>query len=117
MADRADLIGAAGIGLAEVARDFERFIEVLAIDDVEAEQLLLGLGKGTVQHQRRIVLAQRGGGGRGQKPRDRAEPALLGQLFLHDAKFGHDGGVLFLGPGTHRVFVVIAEDGVQHLIR
>src|SRR5881394_3920817 len=40
-ADRADLIGAAGIGLAEIARDVERFIEILAIDEIEAEQLFL----------------------------------------------------------------------------
>src|SRR3954447_3044488 len=56
-ADRANLVSAAGIGLAKIAGDVERFLEILAIDDIEAEQLFLGLGKRTVQHQRRIVLA------------------------------------------------------------
>ena len=87
MADGADLIGAAGIGLAEIARDVERLVEVLAVDDIEAEQLLLGFGKGAVQHQRRIVLAQRGRRRGRQQPRDRAEPALFGELVLHDGQF------------------------------
>src|SRR6202043_2582152 len=58
-ADRADLIGAAGIGSSKVARDVERLVEILAIDEIEAEQLLLGLGIGAVDDQGRIVLAQR----------------------------------------------------------
>src|SRR5579872_327175 len=40
-ADRANLIGPARIGGAEVSRDVERSIEIFAIDDIEAEQLLL----------------------------------------------------------------------------
>src|SRR6476619_4542515 len=42
--DGANLVGAAGIGRAEIARNIERLVEVLAVDDVEAEQLLLGFG-------------------------------------------------------------------------
>ena len=114
MADGTDLIGAAGIGRAEIARDVERRVEVLAVDEVEAEQLFLGFGIGAVEHQRRIVLAQRGRRRRRQQPRDRAEPALLGEFVLHDGEFLHDRGVLFLGPGTDGVFVVIAKDGVKH---
>ena len=44
----------------EVARDLDRLVEIPAVDDVEAEQLLLGLGVGPVEHDRRLVLAQRG---------------------------------------------------------
>src|SRR5258707_3244757 len=44
--DGANFVGAAGIGRAEIARDVERLVEVLAVDDVEAEQLLLGFGVG-----------------------------------------------------------------------
>ena len=113
-ADGPDLVGAAGIGRAEIARDVDRLIEVLAVDDIEAEQLFLGLGIGAVEHQRRIVLAQRGRSGRRQQPRHRTEPALFGQFVLHDGKFLHDLGVLFLGPGTDGVFIVIAKDGVKH---
>ena len=86
MADGTDLVGAAGIGLAEIARDVQRLVEVLAVDDVEAEQLFLGFGKGAVEHQRRIVLAQRGRRRGRQQPRDRAEPALFGEFVLHDGK-------------------------------
>ena len=114
-ADGADLVGAAGIGRAKIARDVERLVEVVAVDDVEAEQLLLGLGIGAVDHDRRIVLAQRGRRRRRQQPRHRAEPALFCQLVLHDGELRHDRGVLFLGPGTDGVFVVIAEDGVEHV--
>ena len=113
-ADRADFIGAAGIGRAEIARDVERLVEILAVDDVEAEQLFLGLGIGAVDHDRRIVLAQRGRRRRRQQPRDRAEPALLGQFVLHDGEFLHDRGVLFPGPGADEVFIVVAKDGVEH---
>ena len=65
-------------------------------------------------HQRRIVLAQRGRRRGRQQPRDRAEPALFGQLVLHDGELLHDGGVLLLGPGADEVLVVIAKDGVEH---
>src|SRR6202051_113280 len=48
-ADGADFVGAAGIGRAELARDVERLVEIPAVDDIEAEQLLLGLGIGPVE--------------------------------------------------------------------
>ena len=115
-ADRTDFIGAAGIGLAEIARDVERLVEILAVDDIEAEQLFLGLGIGAVEHDRRIVLAQRGRRGRRQQPRHRAEPALLGQFVLHHGELLHDRGVLFPGPGTDEVFIVVAKDGVEHAV-
>src|SRR5918992_4576522 len=54
VADGTDLVGAAGIGRAEIAGDAERLVEVLAVDEIEAEQLFLGFGIGAVQHQRRI---------------------------------------------------------------
>jgi multidrug efflux pump subunit AcrA (membrane-fusion protein) len=92
----------------------DRVIVVFGFDQNETEQLLLGLGKGTVEHDRRIILAQRGRRRGRQQARHRAEPALLGELVLHDGEFLHHHGVLFLGPGTHGVFVVIAKDGVQH---
>src|SRR4051812_12430797 len=60
ISDRADLIGAAGIGVAELARDLDRVIEIFGVDHIEAEQLLLGLGERPVDHQRRLILAQRG---------------------------------------------------------
>src|SRR5438128_6758520 len=61
-ADRADLIGTARVRLTEIARDGKRIVELLALDNVEAEQLLLGLGERPVDHQRRLALAQRSRG-------------------------------------------------------
>jgi hypothetical protein len=103
-----------GVGRAKVAGDVDRLIEILAVDDVEAEQLFLGLGIGTVDHDRRIVLAQRGRRCRRQQARDRPEPALFRQFVLYDGKLLHDGRVLFPGPGTDGIFIVIAKDGVEH---
>lgn len=50
---RADFIDAIGDGRVERACDLERVFEILAIDDLEAEQLLLGLRKGTIEDDRR----------------------------------------------------------------
>ena len=54
-ADGADLIGAAGIGPAKLLRGLERFVEGGAVDDIEAQELLLGLGEGPVDDQRRLL--------------------------------------------------------------
>ena len=50
-ADRPDLVGAAGIGLGRDRARSRAPLQRLAIDDVEAEQLLLGLGERPVDHQ------------------------------------------------------------------
>jgi hypothetical protein len=39
---------------------------------------------------------------------------LFCELVLHDGELLHHGGVLFLGPGTDGVFIVVAKDGVKH---
>ena len=41
------------------------------------------------------------------------ETPSRGHILL-DGKLLHDLGVLFLGPGTEGVFIVIAKDGVKH---
>ena len=116
--DRADLVGAAGIGRGEFARDIQRLVQIGDVDHIEAEQLLLRLGERAVDHQRRVLrLAQRGGRGGGQQAQRRPELARLGQPLLHDAEPRHDGGVLLLAPGPDDVLVVVAEDGVEHADR
>ena len=52
------------------------FIESVAIDDVEAEELLLGFGERAIDDERLAAVAQRGGGGRRHQAGDRAELAL-----------------------------------------
>jgi hypothetical protein len=114
-ADGPDLIGAARIGPAEILGGLERLVEGGAVDDIEAQELLLGLGEGPVDHQRRLaVLAERGGRGGGQETGDGAEAALLRQPLLHHGELGHDGIVLGLAPGADDVFAVVAEYGVEH---
>jgi hypothetical protein len=60
---RPHLVGAAGIGLGQVLGDVERRLQVLAVDDIEAEQLLFGLGvrpsstSGGSESLRRVVAA------------------------------------------------------------
>ncbi len=86
--DRTDLVGAARIGRGELTREPEGLIERLAIDDVEAEQLLLGLGKRAIDDEWRVlVLAQRRGRRRRHQPRHRPELAGLGPLPWIGASF------------------------------
>src|SRR5207302_365329 len=85
------------------------------VDDVKAEQLLLGLCKRPVDDQRRLmVLPDRRGGGRRHEADRRTELAILGKLLMDHIELGHDRFILFLAPGKDDVFVVVAEDGVEH---
>src|SRR5690606_35108003 len=63
--DGPDLVGTdARIGGREVAGNVQRLVERADIDHVEAEQLFLRLGKGTIDHDRLVAaLAQRRRGG------------------------------------------------------
>ena len=53
--DRTQLVGAARIGGGELLGRLQRLVEAGALDDIEAEQLLLGLGEGPVDDQRRVL--------------------------------------------------------------
>ena len=82
------------------ARDVDRLVEGRAVDDVEAEQLLLGLGEGAVDDER---LASRADGGRRRRRHQahrRAELAVGPQLVGHHRALGEDRVVLLLGPGS-----------------
>src|SRR5258708_3288527 len=108
-------MGPARVGCTKLARDLEHLVERLAVDDVEAQKLLLGLGERAVDHDRLLaILAQRGGGGGWQQPRHRAKLALPGKLVQDPAELGHDGIILLLGPGAGHFFIVIAKDCVLH---
>ena len=78
MRDRADLVGAAG-WRAQVRARSRAPRRAIAVDDIEAEQLLLGLGERPVDDQARAALAQRGRRGGRQQPGHRAELAAPGQ--------------------------------------
>jgi hypothetical protein len=115
--DGAQLIGTAGIGGRELARHGERLVEIGNVDHVEAQQLLLGLGEGAIDDERRILrLAQgRGRGGR-QKTKRRSELARLHQTVPHHGEPPHDGLLLLLAPGTDDVFLIVTKDGVKHAL-
>src|SRR5215475_13351615 len=116
--DGADLVGPARTGAAELLGDVQRLLERGAIDHIETEQLLLGLGERTVDdHGRIAILPQRGGGRCWHQTCHRPEPTFPAELLLYDRELGHDGGVLFLGPGADGVFRMVAKDGVEHRLQ
>src|SRR3546814_6082786 len=95
----------ARIGFRQSAGGAERLVQGRAVDDVKAEQLLLGLGERPVEHQRLVAaLAQRGRRGGRQQAGDGAEPAPVRQFLLNDGELRHDRVVLVLGPGADNVF-------------
>ena len=96
----------------------ERLLERRAVDDVEAEQLLLGLGERAVDDQRRSCPCAAWSprwSASGARPA-RACPALASRCCT-TAQLGHDRVVLLLGPGADDVFVMVAEDGIEHAAR
>src|SRR5690349_3652814 len=61
--------------LAKVTRRLDGFVEVLAIDQVEAQKLLLGLGERAVDDKSFAAVAHGGGGGGRHQARDGPELA------------------------------------------
>src|SRR6185437_5485074 len=81
----------------------------------EAEQLLLGLGEGAVDDQRRLLgLAQRGGGRGRQLAQGGAQLAGLGQALADDGELVHHRLVLFLAPGPDDILIVVAKYRILH---
>src|SRR6476659_1152100 len=114
-AERSDLERTRGAARArQLAGSLDRLIERRTIDDIEAEELLLGLGERAVDHQRLTALPDGGRGGRRQQSGDWPQSALVGELLLHDRELGHDGVILLLGPGADDIFGIVAKDGVKH---
>ena len=96
---RADLVAAgAGIGLGELFRRVEGGLQGGAVDDVEAEELLLGLREGPVDHQFLAPLAQGRGRRRRQQAGHRPQPSLPGELVVHRVEPCHGLVVMVLGP-------------------
>src|SRR5262249_49014190 len=101
----------------ELARRLDRRVERGAIDDEEAEELLLGLGEWAVDDERLLpVPGQRRRRRRGQEAGDRAQPTLLGPPLLGRPPLHHPGVVLLLAPGTDDVFGVVTKDRVEHAV-
>src|SRR5262249_31796399 len=99
------------------ASDLERRLEIHAIDDIEAEELLLGLGERAVDHQGPVAsLAQGGGGGGRQEAGDGAEAALLRPLLLGGDEPADDGVILLLAPGADDILLIVAKDRIEHRI-
>src|SRR5882762_7511286 len=69
----ADFIHGAGIGMAQLARGSNRGVAIGAVDDVKAQQLLLGLGEGTIGHHAFAWAAQHAGAVRRPKARRRSQ--------------------------------------------
>ena len=111
-----DFIDRGGIGLAQLARGLDGGCFGGAVDDIETEQLLLRFCKRSVDHERRVAVLAQGRGRRGrQEPGDRPELALTIELFHDGPKLGHDGIIVLLAPGTGHLFIVVAENGIEHV--
>src|SRR5690606_18032854 len=116
IAQRADLVGAGTrIGDGETFGEIERLVHVVAIGDIETEKLLLGFGEGAVEDDRAAgALFQRLGFVGIPEADDRAELALFAHVGLDRAQPLHAGGILLGRPARDFLFVVIAENGIEH---
>src|ERR1700694_1063098 len=72
---------------------FDRIIEILAIENVVSSELLLGLGKGSVNGERLAFLFADGGGGVGSLERLRAMKNALSPGFVHHRRVGPCDGL------------------------
>src|SRR5262249_25663887 len=99
---------------AELTCSLDGLFERRAIDDVEAQQLLLGLGKGTIDDQRLAARPDRGRRRRRHQASNRPKLSLALQLLRHHGALGQNRIVLFFGPAADHRLVVIAEDCVEH---
>ena len=110
-----DFVGAVrAAGLAEVLRRGDRLLERRALDDEEAEELLLGLRERPVEDDCLLALAKGRRGRRRHQAGDRPQASLAGEPVGHDIELGDDGGILLRRPGLDDVFAVVTEDGVLH---
>src|SRR5690606_2742992 len=106
---------AAGIGRRQLVRKIERLVHGSAIGHVKTEELLLGFGEGPVQHHRIAAGLAQGHGLVGvPQAHHRAQPALRAHPGLNLAQPRHAGLVLLQGPGGALLFVIIAQNGIEH---
>src|SRR5215467_8557571 len=114
-ANRPDLVSAERARSApQLHRGLDRLLQRRAVDDVEAQQLLLRLGEGSVDYDRLLSLPNGDRGGRRQQADRRPQPALLSQLLLDDVELGDRSVVLLFRPSADFVFGIVTKDGVEH---
>ena len=108
-----DIADGAAAGGGDAGGPLESVVEVGAIEDVVAGELLLGFGEGAVGDERfAVVDAHGGGGGGGGEGVGGAEDAAAGGV-LHEGGVG-GGGLLQLGGGGGLVFLAVDEHHVAH---
>ena len=110
----ADLVDRRRIDPAQVARDVEGGVLARAVDHVEPQQLLLGLGKRPVEHHAGARAAQGAGLGGTAQPRRRAEQFVRVEPVMDGEQVGHQRRVLLRRPGHDLGFDVIGQNGVEH---
>src|SRR5438067_1041842 len=79
----------------------DRLIQVLAVQDVVAGELLLRLGEGSVGDQRPSIVHAHGGSARGGRERLGAEQDTLTDGFRHQSAMG----IRYLAARTSRLFL------------
>src|SRR5258708_27181908 len=111
---RADFVHRGRIGPAQVARGGDGGVAMGAVDDVEAQQLFLGFGEGTVGHRARTLAAQHTGSLGRPKPRRRSESPGLINAAVSLVQTDHDRRMLLRSPGRDFLFHAIGQDDVEH---
>src|SRR5215831_12708135 len=99
---------------SQLHRGLDRLLQRGAVDDVEAQELLLGFGERSVDHDRLLTFPNGGRGSGGQQASGRPQPALLRQFLLDDVELGDRSIVLLFRPGADYVFGIVTKDGVEH---
>src|SRR5215468_9998918 len=114
-AKRPDLVRALRARCAsQLHRGLDRLLQRRAVDDIEAQELLLGFGERSVNYDRLLAFPNGGRGSGRQQASGRPQPALLHQLLFDDVELGDHSVVLLFRPGTNYVFGIVTKDGVEH---
>lgn len=96
------------------AGDLESVLERLAVDEIEAEQLLSSLRKWAIEHQRLAARPHRHGGRGGHQSTRGSQAPLASQRVCDGLPPGHDSCLLFAAPSLELGFEVIAKNAVEH---
>src|SRR5208337_4096043 len=98
--------GAAGASGGDLRGPFERFVQVLAIENVVSGKLLLGLRERPVGYERLAILHANGRGAAGRLQRFSASEDSANVGLFHDGPVLGRDSLLFLRRGDfHRAFV------------
>jgi len=89
-------------------------VAISTIDDVKAQQLLLGFGEGTINHHSLAGTAQHTGALGGAQPRGRSNSLLCKEALVDLAQIEHQCRILLRRKGGDFFFDVIGQNHIEH---